>query len=107
MFKQIVLATLGLLTVGTAEAESIRVDKLDDQTIAYIQRGWPYDLQACAIDEINFLQETGIARRVIVTFDEDQPFEIKFKYSDGFIRICKQDVVIELRPGYKPLVIDY
>lgn len=108
MLKQIALTVSALLVTGSANGEPIEkpVSKLTKEEKVYLQRGLSYDQAVCVSEEIEFLSDTGSAKNVRISFDDESGGDIRFSFKDGFIRICGPDFMSEIT-GKERIDIDY
>lgn len=89
------------MSAAHAERDRIRVDRLSDEQIAYIARGWSYVPQACAMEVINEIEDYGSGNYWFIILD-DMKDEILFERPDtGHKEICNLDGRIEVDPSGK------
>lgn len=103
MRHAVLLIALLLVNVGPAKAERdrIRVDRLTEEQISYVTRGWSYVPQACAMEVIGEIEGYDAGRDWYVILD-DNTAEILFERPDtGHKQICNLDGRIEVDPTGK------
>lgn len=72
-----VLIAVGVFSI-TAEAETIRLDKLDRATEVYIQRGLEYRDTQCYLYAVKYIKKNAKPKEIYVTFDDPTEAGVSF-----------------------------